>query len=72
MRKFSVADRRSTKIVFEQHEIAPKQYRYKVVSLTNRTRPVIGEELKEDEVQALKRDSENLTIEIKPAKKQRR
>ena len=56
---------RGSKIVFEQHETVG-HYRYEVVSLSNRTRPVIGTKLTEEEVHRLMTDSENLQIEIKP------
>ena len=58
-----------TKIVFEQI-ILPVSLKveYKVVHLTNRTRPLVDARLSEKEVNELRRDSKDLTIEIKPAK----
>ena len=61
-----------TKIVFEQVDVATGHTVYRVVNLTNRTVPVIGNTLKKDEVDKLIQDSENLTVEIKPAKNKRR
>lgn len=62
---------RKTKIVFEQVDGMSKIV-YRVVALTNRTQPKIGTDLKEDEVQKLIQDSENLTVDIKPGKNKRR
>jgi hypothetical protein len=63
---------RKTKIVFEQIELVSNHNKYRVVHLTNRTAPVIGTELKKDEVDTLIRESENLTVEIKPGKRKGR
>ena len=63
---------RKTKIVFEQIDpLGASKTQYKVVALTNRTVPKIGDVLKEDEVQSLIKESENLTVEVKPGKKKR-
>lgn len=54
-----------SKIVCKQ-ENGGKETTYKVVSLTNRTTPYIGDSISEKEVQNLLRDSRgNLTVEIK-------
>ena len=63
---------RKTKIVFEQIDLVSNHSRYRVVALTNRTLPLVGTELKKDEVDKLIQDSENLTVEIKPGKNKRR
>ena len=56
-----------SKITFEQLDSFGKENtKYNVVSLTNRTRPLIGTILNETEVQKLQTESEDLTIEIKP------
>ena len=61
-----------SKITFEQLDSFGKENtKYNVVSLTNRTRPLIGTILNETEVQKLQTESEDLTIEIKPSKKRR-
>lgn len=58
-----------TKIVLEQKTSMPGgKLEYEVVSLTNRTRPAIGEILTEDDVKKLRIGNE-LTVEIKSAKK---
>jgi hypothetical protein len=66
-----------TKIVLEQHGTAipgnvPKgKLKYTVVQLSNRTRPMVGEELTEDDVQQLLTDTPGLSVEIKATKKKR-
>lgn len=55
---------RKTKIVFEQLD-AMHKISYRVISLTNRTQPKIGDILKEEDLQKLLVD-ENLTVDIKP------
>lgn len=62
---------RKTKIVFEQVDLVSNHSVYRVVHLTNRTAPVIGTELKKDEVNKLIETSENLTVEIKPHAKKK-
>lgn len=69
-----------SKIVLEQHStltgnVPAGKLKYEVVSLTNRTRPMIGETLTEDDVNKLKADTpfaEGLVIEIKPFTRKRR
>ena len=63
---------RKTKIVFEQVDLVSNHSVYRVASLTNRTVPAIGTELKKAEVDKLIQESENLTVEVKPGKKKRR
>jgi hypothetical protein len=66
-----------SKIVLEQHgaTISPVpagKAQYDVVALHNRTRPLIGETLTEEDVKKLLADARgNLTVEIKPSKKRR-
>jgi hypothetical protein len=63
---------RKTKIVFEQIDpLGATKTQYRVVALTNRTVPKIGDVLKETDVQELIRESEGLTVEIKPGKRRR-
>lgn len=57
-----------TKIVLNQLKFAGKEPCYDVVSLQNRTRPLIGEVLKESEVTKMLGEDKNLTIEIKTKK----
>lgn len=66
------APNRKTKIVFEQVDPISGKTIYRVTSLVNRTVPKIGTDLKEEDVQTLIRESENLTVEIKPGKNKRR
>lgn len=63
---------RGTKIeVQQQTQIASSKLKYTVTSLTNRTRPPIGHELTEDELQQLIKESENLTVVVKKSNKHR-
>ena len=64
----------SSKIVFTQHDPigGGGRHKYIVQKLVNRTRPAIGTELTEDEVQKLQRESEDLTIEIGPSNRHKR
>lgn len=64
---------RKTKIVFEQIDpLGSQKTKYRVVSLVNRTVPKIGDTLAEEEVQKLIAESEGLTVEVKPNKRQQR
>lgn len=66
-----------TKIVVEQvsHALTqgvPKgQIRYQVTALTNRTRPMIGDPLSEDDLHKLLAEDSNLVIEVKKSRKGR-
>lgn len=59
-----------SKVVFEQVDLpVSNKTEYKVIHLTNRTRPLIGTRLSEEDIHALRQGVGNdLTVEIKPAK----
>lgn len=59
-----------SKVVFEQIDLpVTKKTEYKVIHLTNRTRPLIGTRMTEEEIHALRQGvGDDLTTEIKPAK----
>ena len=58
-----------SKMVLEQW-IGPvsKEVKYKVISLINRTRPLIGDELTEEDVKKLMSEIPDLSVEIKNKK----
>jgi len=66
-----------TKIILAQYDVQgvvvpAGKLKYEVVSLVNRTRPMVGEILTENDVKQLKTNAENLedlTIEIKASKR---
>lgn len=68
---------KGSKITLEQHStmggnVAAGKLKYDVVALQNRTRPMIGETLTEEDVAKLKAENDGLTIDIKPFNRKRR